>query len=231
MDDDNGVPKKSAGAWGQALAALAVVAALGVGLWTFTEGSSETTRKAAACPNGESGGPSGKGNGKPPRLSGAQLCAALNRPDLPALLGTTGEVAKSVGVSGDSGGSTDGGKAVEPSAQIELDTYTVALAASQDRLPVADFATLMGKDARQGKVLNRAAVLYADRTIVLRFGGGKSGPGAPARSLTVARDAKDSGGSYTVTLWREDGTVPSDQLLLRVARSVLPTVPHWADKP
>ena len=31
-----------------------------------------------------------------------------------------------------------------------------------------------------------------------------------------------------VTLWRADGGVPDDAVLLRVAEKVLPTVPRWA---
>jgi hypothetical protein len=41
----------------------------------------------------------------------------------------------------------------------------------------------------------------------------------------VARDANDSGGSFELALWRTDGGVPDDAVLLRVAEKVLPTVP------
>ncbi|WP_159030594.1 MULTISPECIES: hypothetical protein [Streptomyces] len=34
-------------------------------------------------------------------------------------------------------------------------------------------------------------------------------------------------GSLDVTLWRVDGVVPDDAVLLRVAEKVLPTVPGW----
>ncbi|WP_329453127.1 hypothetical protein OG894_03755 [Streptomyces sp. NBC_01724] len=43
----------------------------------------------------------------------------------------------------------------------------------------------------------------------------------------MARDAKDSGGSFEVVLWRADGVVPDEAVLLRVAEKVLPTVPGW----
>ncbi|WP_262928428.1 hypothetical protein [Streptomyces sp. CBMA29] len=36
-------------------------------------------------------------------------------------------------------------------------------------------------------------------------------------------DAKDRGGSYEVTLWRKDGTMP-----LRITEAVLPTIQGWA---
>ncbi|WP_393053666.1 hypothetical protein [Streptomyces sp. LN549] len=44
----------------------------------------------------------------------------------------------------------------------------------------------------------------------------------------MARDAKDSGGSFEPVLWREDGRVPDDAAVLRVAETILPTVPGWA---
>ncbi|MGW4172405.1 hypothetical protein ACWEGX_36480 [Streptomyces chartreusis] len=43
----------------------------------------------------------------------------------------------------------------------------------------------------------------------------------------VAKDAEDGGGSFDVTLWRSDGMVPGDAVLLRLAEKVLPTVPGW----
>ncbi|WP_406308939.1 hypothetical protein [Streptomyces sp. NBC_00623] len=74
--------------------------------------------------------------------------------------------------------------------------------------------------------------MYSDRTISISFrldgSDTDSGPGVPARALTVARDAEDSGGSFEVVLWRADGGVPDDAVLLRVAEKVLPTVPGWA---
>ncbi|MFC9234614.1 DUF6215 domain-containing protein [Streptomyces decoyicus] len=220
-----------AGAWGQALAAVALVAALGVGLWTFRESSpSDSAPPPATC----SGGEPGKGErGKAPRqVSGAQLCKALNRPDLAELLGTPGETAKTAGGSGSSVKLGNGKEIATPSAQVEFGTYTVNLSATYDRHPVAGSAGLLGQGAQQQKVLGRPAVFYADRTISIRFRlDGKdsdSGPGVPARTVTVARDAKDSGGSFEVSLWRTDGGVPDDEVLLRVAEKVLPTVPWWA---
>lgn len=71
----------------------------------------------------------------------------------------------------------------------------------------------------------------SDRTIQIRFrldgSGSSSAPGVPARVLTVARDAQDTGDFYEVTLWREDGAVPDDATLLRVAETILPTLPGW----
>jgi hypothetical protein len=82
-------------------------------------------------------------------------------------------------------------------------------------------------------VLGHPAVVYSDRTIALSFnlgtGKGKadSAPGGIARCLLVARDAKDGGGYYEVSIWRQDFAMPDDAALFRVAEKVLPTVPGW----
>ncbi|MFF3459314.1 DUF6215 domain-containing protein [Streptomyces sp. NPDC002730] len=148
------------------------------------------------------------------------------------MLGTPGEIAKTAGGSGGSVELAGGKEIATPSAQVEFGTYTVTLSATYDRLPVAGSAALLGVGARQRTVLGRPAVLYSDRTISISFrldgSDTASGPGVPARALTVAQDAKDSGGSFEVTLWRADGGVPDDAALLRVAEKVLPTVPRWA---
>ncbi|MGW1379537.1 DUF6215 domain-containing protein [Streptomyces sp. NPDC002446] len=212
---------------GQAIAAVAVVAALCVGLWAVGEESSSSD--GAPSPATCSGGEPEKASR---RVSGAQLCKALNRPDLADLLGTPGQKAKTAGGSGGSVKLAGGKEIATPSAQVEFENYTVTLSATYDRHPVAGSAGLLGEGARQRKVLDRPAVLYSDRTISIRFrldgSDTDSGPGVPARALTVAQDAKDSGGSFEVVLWRADGAVPDDEVLLRVAEKVLPTVPGWA---
>jgi hypothetical protein len=223
MADNIGARPKGVGAWGQAVAAMVLVGALA--LWMFGEASSSASGPSpAACSGGESEKPSR-------HISGMQLCEALNRPDLAELLGTPGEIAQTAG---DSDGSLElaGGKEIAtPSARVEFETYTVTLSATYDRLPVAGSAELLGDGARQQTVLGRPAVFYSDRTISINFridgSDANSGPGVPARALTVAQDEKDSGGSFDVTLWRADGEVPDDAVLLRIAEKVLPTVPGW----
>lgn len=233
MADETVTPAQGAGVWGQAVAAVALVGALGAGLWTLGETSSpaDSAPSAATCSGGEPEKAAGKPGKAPWRVSGAQLCEALNRPDLAELLGTPGETAKNA--SG-SGGSIDlsGSKEIDaPSAQVEFGTYTVTLSATYDGLPVDGSATLLGAGARQQTVLSRPAVLYSQRTISIGFrldgGDSDSGPGVPARVLGVAQDAKDSGGSFEVAVWRADGLVPDDAVLLGVAEKVLPTVPRW----
>ncbi|WP_079138706.1 DUF6215 domain-containing protein, partial [Actinacidiphila rubida] len=214
-------------AWKQVVAALVLVPALGVGLWKLQASSSDASNTSGAsarpakCREWDE-----KEKIAPGHASGGQLCAALNRADLPELLGTPAETAKSASSSGGSFTFASGSKIATPSARVELDTYTVTLQASYDRLPVAEAATLLGQSARRHTLLGRPAVVYADRTISMRIslGGGdsESSPGVPEHSLVVARDTKDSGGSFEVTLWRADGAVPDDDVLFRVAEAVLP---------
>ncbi|MFJ5998342.1 DUF6215 domain-containing protein [Streptomyces sp. NPDC092370] len=216
----------SANAWGQALAAVALVGVLGAGFWGLARTSAaESEPKPATCSDGETPGPKGK------HLSGAQLCEALNRSDLAALLGTPTEIAKTAQGSDSSIGTAGGKDIATPQAQVEFETYTVTLSATYDGLPVTGSEALLGSDARRKKVLGRPGVLYSTRTISISFrldgGDADSGPGVPARALTVAQGPKDRGGSLDVTLWRADGVVPDDAVLLRVAEKVLPTVPGW----
>ncbi|MET7526151.1 DUF6215 domain-containing protein [Streptomyces sp900116325] len=229
MADDIDAPPKGSGAWGQAVAAVALVAALGVGLWTLGETSSSNGElPPAKCSGGESEKTPGKVSR---RVSGAQLCEALNRPDLAELLGAPGETAKTAGGSEGSVKFAGGKEVFTPSARVEFGTYTVTLSATYDRFPVAASAALLGGTARQRTVLGRPAVVYSDRTISISFrldgSDTDSGLGVPTRALTVALDAKDNGGSFEVVLWRADGLVPDDAVLLRVAETVLPTVPEW----
>ncbi|BDH11323.1 DUF6215 domain-containing protein [Streptomyces hygroscopicus] len=233
MADDIDTAVTGAGAVGQALAAVALVAALGVGLWTVGESSPppDSAPPPATCSGGEPEKAAGASGKAPRQVSGAQLCKALNRPDLAELLGTPGEAVKTAGGSSSSTRFGNGKEIATPSAQVEFGTYTVNLSATYDRHPVAGSAGLLGAGARQRKVLGRPAVIYADRTLSISFRlDGKDsagGPGVPARTVTVARDVKDSGGSFEVSLWRTDGAVPDDAVLLRVAEKVLPTVPWW----
>ncbi|MFD5743487.1 DUF6215 domain-containing protein [Streptomyces massasporeus] len=229
MAEENDAPMKSASAWGQALAAVALVGALSAGFWVLAKTSAtESEPKAATCSDGESPAPKGK------RLTGARLCEALNRPDLAALLGTPTEIAKTASGSDGSIGSPGGKQIATPQAQVEFETYTVTLSATYDGLPVAGSEGLLGSYARPQKVLGRPGVLYSTRTISISFrldgGDADSGPGVPARALTVAQDPKDRGGSVDVTLWRADGAVPDDAVLLRVAERVLQTLPGWASR-
>ena len=161
-------------------------------------------------------------------VSGVQLCTALNRADLPTLLGTPTEYAMSASGNESVSSWADGTKTVTPEAEVELSTYSVKLSTSDD-VPVAELASFLGTKAESRKIGGHPAVLYSDRTIALKFnlGGGKvdTGPGGIARSLLVAKDIKDGGGSYEISIWRQDDVVPDDLALLRVAETVLPEGP------
>lgn len=225
MAEKIGTPEKSHNAWGQAVAAVAVFAAIAGGLWASEQASSgDSGPPAASCSDEEPGKSTG-------RVTGKQLCEALLRPDLAELLGTPTETAKTAHGSDGSTGLEGGKKIPMPSAEVEFDTYTVTLSATYDDLPVTGSDELLGS-ATARTVLDRPAVLYSDRTIRIDFrldgGDAEAGTGVPLRSVTVAQDTKDSGGSFDVTLWRADGMVPDDAVLLRVAERILPTVPGWA---
>lgn len=226
MTDGIPAPEKEPNAWGQALLALVLVGGLAVGAWLSLRTSAGHGGASAAPTCSESTAAPAAGH-----LTGEQLCRTLDRDDLAALLGTPSERPKSTSGSDSSVRPAGGTEIDTPEAKIEFDTYTVSLTATYDRLPVTGFVPLLGHDAEQRKVLGRPAVLYSDRTmsIVFRLDGSDSrpGPSVPARTLSVAQDAKDTGGSYELSLWREDGTVPDDAVLLRVADAVLPTLPGW----
>ncbi|MFF4183732.1 DUF6215 domain-containing protein [Streptomyces sp. NPDC001691] len=229
MAEDLDAPAEGGSPWLQALTAVALVAALCAGVWA-SGGTSSSSRaaKPATCSHGKpekTPGKSGQGH-----VPGARLCEALNRPDLAQLLGTPGQIAKSAS-GGDGSMNLLGKDITTPSARVEFETYTVTLTATYDRLRVSGSAALLGDGAQQRTVLGRPAVFYADHTISVRFRldghDADTGPGVPARTVSVAQDAKDSGGSFEVTLWRADGVVPDDAVLLRVTEQVLPTIPGW----
>lgn len=224
MDDEFAEPEPGMRVGVQVAAALVLtVAAVGVlwGLGVFSPKSG--SGKPAVCSSTHDVLP-------PQYASGAQLCAALNRSDLPALLQTPTEQALNASGSADwmTIGST---KIAAPQADVQLRTYSLQLSASYDDLPVAQSVPVLGSSAQARTVLGHPAVLYSDRTVALSFslGGGKasSGPGGIARCLLVARSAKDGGGSFEIDLWRQDDVLPDDAALLRVAEQVLPTLPGW----
>jgi len=209
---------------GQVIAAVVVVGALAVGLWCLAVFSPQKSQASepAVCKNDKekrSAGP----------VSGAQLCTALNRTDLPTLLGTPTEHAYSAAGRLSTATLSGGTKIVTPEADVTLETYSVRLSASDDEYSVAEMTGLLGNTAQQETVLGHPAVLYSDRTLAISFSGGKadSDPGGIARHLMVARSAKDGGGSFEIAIWRQDDVVPDDAALFRVAERVLPTIPGW----
>ncbi|MGW0943470.1 DUF6215 domain-containing protein [Streptomyces sp. NPDC002623] len=228
MSEEVGVAEKGPNAWAQATAALVVVGVIGGGLFVMQKNSADAVAKPATCSADAEAGKEAKEAAAAKRVSGSQLCTALNRADLPTLLGTPQEQARGTGQG--TTGSTTSLIGIVPEATVTLDTYTVKLSRSYDDLPLAQLEGLLD-GAEKKTILGHPAVLYSSRTIAIRFdlGGGKSesAPGSVARSLLVAPDVKDGGGSYEIAIWRQDELVPDDAALIRVAQQVLPTVPGW----
>ncbi|MEV5953923.1 DUF6215 domain-containing protein [Streptomyces sp. NPDC051987] len=210
----------------QAVAAVALFAVVVGALWAQKEfvHQKDSSTGPAACSKG--------GDRLPARyVSGAALCAALNRPDLPALLGTTNEHVETADGNGEWLTLAGGKKIAEPEATVTLDTYSVKLTASYDDMTVSEAGSLLG-DARRTTVLGRPAIVYSSPTISIGFslGGGKAttGPGGTARCMLVSGHGKDDGkGTLEVAIWRQDDVPPDDTALARVAEQVLPAVPGW----
>ncbi|QYX75605.1 DUF6215 domain-containing protein [Streptomyces akebiae] len=212
----------------QVVSAVATVGVLLGGMWLLADllDTTPETLGPAVCSSSDDASPAPRGE-----VSGAQLCTALNRSDLPKLLGTPTEQA--VIASGSQNESTwfDGTKTVTPEATVELDTYTVELSASYEDLPVAESVGYLGAGVETRTVLGHAAALYSGQTISLSFrldgSDPQSGPGGVARRLLVATDPKDSGTTFELVIYRQDSQVPDDAALFRVAEKVLPTLPGW----
>ncbi|MER5431910.1 DUF6215 domain-containing protein [Streptomyces sp. NPDC002588] len=231
-------PAKGPNAWLQVISAFVVVAALAGFLWKQQKDHA-LEANAASVPGGPITCSTSTPTGLPTLarpgvkyVSSNQLCQALNRTDLATLLGTPGEKVTSYGGGDDSFTMVDG-DIPAPEMQVTLTTFSVQLSANFDHFAVKDMAHMLGGDARERTFLGRPAVLYSDRTLAFALfpgsGSGRtaSGPGSPTRRLVVARDPKDGGGSYDVSLWRQDSAPPDDATLLRVAETVLPTIPGW----
>ncbi|WP_435253396.1 DUF6215 domain-containing protein [Streptomyces tendae] len=229
--------EKEPNAWGQAVAAVAVFAALGAALWLgphLLPSDDDGAPRAVSCAGGE-GEELPVAYRKTPRaVTGEELCNALNRPDLPQLLGTPAETATAVSGTSNTAPLTDG-KVAQPEAEVQFDTYTVNVSVTYNELSIAQYVKLMEygeeTDVRKLSVLGRPAVLASGHTMKIEInlgGGGSGGPveqGPPARTLSVALDAKDRGGYCDITVWSTSGALPDDRALLDIAEKVLPTIP------
>ncbi|KUN86695.1 hypothetical protein AQJ66_11750 [Streptomyces bungoensis] len=235
-----GAPEKDHNAWGQAVAAVAVFGALAATIWLSPHlmPSDDTTPRAASCSDTEHEALPKAYRKTPRAVTGDDLCKALNRPDLARLLGTPGETATTASGSNGTAALTDE-KVARPEAEIMFDTYTVNLSAAYDRMSTAQYVKLIDiagdrveDDVKTLKVLGRPAVFSSDHTMKIEFrlgGGQKSAPvqqGPLARTLSVALDRKDRGGSYDITVWSKSGALPSDSALLGIAEKVLPAIPE-----
>ncbi|MEU4880123.1 DUF6215 domain-containing protein [Streptomyces althioticus] len=231
--------EKKPNAFAQAFFAIGLFAVIGGALWIEgklpEDGTAATgASRPAACRLDEDEKLPAAYRSAPEVVTGADLCRALNRPELPELLGTPTE--RSVYASGtDNTAPLTDRKVAQPEARVEFETYTVELSATYNKLTVAQYAKLTrygdGRDARNLTVLGRPALLTSDHMMKIQFdlgsGEGASGPveqGPLVRTLTVALDGKDRGGSYDLTVWSESGLLPEDSVLVDIAEAVLPEI-------
>ncbi|QKW19045.1 hypothetical protein HUT16_08165 [Kitasatospora sp. NA04385] len=165
------------------------------------------------------------------------MCAALNRPDLPELLGVPGEHAVAAGVGSYS--RWDAG-----AAQVQVGRVTVAVS---DR-PAVPYDLLLddtGVSVREvAPVAGRPAVAYAEPTLWLTVNLGSGGSGSPAAAgsggsdpggstyhLVVARNADGSGGSLELSLWRDDDGYLDSALLPGLAEKLMAGLDGWNAPP
>ncbi|MGW3644921.1 DUF6215 domain-containing protein [Streptomyces sp. NPDC000878] len=223
---EKGASERGASEGAQIASALLLVGCLTAGFWVMAKyqpDSAAADRKPASCSRSNDDVPLSK------PVSGTQLCTALNRSDLPTLLGTPKDYA--LGAYSDEAQFSEslGITTQDPEATVQLEGYSVQLSAAYDDLTVADIAEYLPEAAERRTFLGHPAYLYPGRTIGILFDDGKAstGTGGIARTLLVAKDPKDGGGSYEIAIWRQDDVPPDDAALLRVAATVLPTVPEW----
>ncbi|MFE9780913.1 DUF6215 domain-containing protein [Streptomyces sp. NPDC005775] len=223
--------RKEPNAWGQAFAAVALFGALAAALWVAPHMTSDDSGipEPASCSDSEHEKLSQAYARTPKALTGDELCTALNRPDLPDILGRPDELATTAyGTSGTA--PLTGGKVAQPEAQVQFDSYTVHFSATYNHLSIAQYVKMLktgGEEVRTHEVLGRPAVFSSDHTMQIDLSR-KSGPvedGPPTRTLSVAFDREDGGGYYDITVWSSFTSLPPDSMLVEIAEEVLPAVP------
>ncbi|MGW4651477.1 DUF6215 domain-containing protein [Kitasatospora sp. NPDC004289] len=220
MTDGTGVPAKGTGAGGksvvgQVAAAVLLTLPLLLGVW-LVQDKEASAPKAPECP----GARAHDGPEVP------ALCAALIRPGLPALLGVPDE---QLAVA-ESGTSTVDGVAIENNAaEARVGQYRVRVADHREASPSE--AAFLGSSVTEGALLGHRAVAFTERTIGIEInlfgGGGKSAPGGVAQNLAVAKGPSRGGGSYQLTVWRNDALPVDEGVVRRIATELLPTLPGW----
>ncbi|MFB7949368.1 DUF6215 domain-containing protein [Kitasatospora phosalacinea] len=164
------------------------------------------------------------------------MCAALNRPDLPELVGAPGEHAVSAGIGSYASWQTG-------SAEVQVGKVKAAVSESTVR-PYDLLLDDPQVSAREvAPVAGRPAVAYSEplRWMVIHIGSGSPGPGSlsgggrnpggTAYHLLVARNADGSGGSLKVSLWREDGGDVNSDLLPGLAEELMADLEGWDGPP
>ncbi|MCX4570799.1 DUF6215 domain-containing protein [Streptomyces albogriseolus] len=233
--------EKEPNAWGQAALAVGLCAVIGAAFWfqdRLAGSGDDTASRAATCRHDEDEKLPSAYRATPEAVTGEDLCRALNLPGLPDLLGTPTETATYASGTDNTAPLTDR-KVAQPEARVEFDTYTVELSATYNKLTVDQYRdlTAYGDEmyVKELTVLGRPALFTSDHMMKIQIdlgsGGGSGGPveqGPLARTLTVAFDAEDRGGSYDFTVWSESGALPDDNALLGIAEAVLPRITQGA---
>ncbi|MER8187784.1 DUF6215 domain-containing protein [Kitasatospora sp. NPDC094015] len=156
----------------------------------------------------------------PPAYAG--LCAALNRPDLPALMGTPEDRVTAARPAPFALG--------DPTVEVRLGRSVVVLTDSS--VTVEDLADMSQFFPAPATLLGHPATIYS--THAMTFGAGadgkvSTGSGPRTRNLAVAKDPKAPGGrAYEIAVFTTDGTPVDEQALYQLAETVLPTLPGWA---
>ncbi|MFJ8627842.1 DUF6215 domain-containing protein [Kitasatospora sp. NPDC093550] len=148
------------------------------------------------------------------------LCAALNRPDLPSLLGTPEDR-----VSTAHPAPIVFGKDVMVEVRLKLSVVSLM----DSNTSVDDMVGMPQFFAQPTTVLGHPAVTYRSSASYI-FAPGKAGPST--RNLVVAQDPKAPGGrAYELAVFRQDERNPDEAALNRLAEALLPTLPGWVAAP
>ncbi|MFI5648984.1 DUF6215 domain-containing protein [Kitasatospora sp. NPDC051705] len=218
-----------------AKAGAMLLAAIGIGIWAMADRPGQD-QPSAACAAARPADPP----------SYAALCAALNRPDLPALLGTPQGQVSAAGPAP---------LAFGPDAVAEVHVGLSVVALTDSSVTVEDIAGMPEFHPRPTTVLGHGALTYTTSTVTLGAGGSPQtlfvhdlpgatpspaseddktspGSGAPVRRLVVAQDPKGPGGrAFEIAIFRTNGEPVDDALLHQVAEAVMPTLPGWVATP
>ncbi|MFF2078202.1 DUF6215 domain-containing protein [Kitasatospora sp. NPDC058162] len=167
----------------------------------------------ARCPQAAASDPAGD----------AVFCAALNRRDLPELLGTPGDQAAEAGR-----GTVLGDDHKDARAEVRLRDTVVSL--SESSRSAASVGSSSTPDNTQVTVLGHRAATTWDTTVTLF--GPKNAPSPKTRNLVIAKDPKDPGGkAFEIAVFRQDGGMVDDAVVQRVAEAVVPNLPGWVAAP
>ncbi|MFJ1752761.1 DUF6215 domain-containing protein [Kitasatospora sp. NPDC088134] len=216
MAEQSGRPSTSWRVPAVVLGALVVLGGVVWGSGGTSEGGRERLAAAACRPGTERDGP-----------RYPETCAALNRPDLPELLGLPGEQVSiaqpaSFLLSPDS------------AAEVQIGTVKVSLAVFPTRPYDAD-SKLLDVVAGLDHVAGRPTMHYSDPMIAIGLGPGTAAPGGRssgrADHLTVAQNADGSGGSLELIIWDVRGGEVNGLLLNGLAEKLMPSLDGWPTPP